>query len=595
MKRKLFLSNFSMFLIVLLLPIIILGTSIIFISSAHMTDTIQMRNEILIQNGIEEHKRMFQQIASLNLTLDARSTIVRALENAMSRSDGTMSGDDYELADMISQMLMAVASSSDVIYSIYFYVPNESMRFIDSNNGITDIERSNDLQWYTSYANTSKSISNWYEKREIRRYEFEDPLQLFTFYHRMSSKGPSDGILAVNLYAEKIDEILNRVAKAAEIDFIIIDDKGEMLFSNQDMKLKDKIDWSSVDNNSNSEYSYQSSEKEYIIKKEASFTSPAWTYISITDSDLYSQLSDTIKTLLLISIMACLMVGIFLSYRMTKKNISLFESILHIIDESNLSHPLPEIKLYRSDVYGYILANVVRTYASHQSLQSQLIEKNYRIKSLELSALRSQIRPHFLYNTLETIKWMAIGLTNGMNPASEMIQDLSGILRYSFTHTISTVNIATEIEIMNKYFRIQKIRYKQLENVIWNVDERLLDKKVLKFMLQPIVENCFQHGLGSEECRISIKITILSRNNKLIIRITDTGIGMTKDRLKYVSDSLSMDTFEEGNSIGLANTNQRIKMYYGSQYGIRIQSQKNIGTVVTLTLCIDSKLDQELL
>ena len=224
-------------------------------------------------------------------------------------------------------------------------------------------------------------------------------------------------------------------------------------------------------------------------------------------------------------------------------------------------------------------------------ISTELAEKNYRIRELEFRALRSQIQPHFLYNTLETISWITIGLTKGPNIASRMIENLSKILRYSLDNSCEFVEIRNEIEIINCYFDIQKIRYKQFSNVIWSVDKKLLDHKILKFMIQPIVENCFQHGLDAVKEKLAIKISIYTKNDFLFIQVIDTGKGMSYEELKELRKKIESRELSIGEHIGLLNSNQRIKIFYGDEYGISISSWKNIGTVLRIKLPFNTEIN----
>lgn len=585
MKKKLFINNFLMFIAILLIPITILGTSIFLIASNYSSNTIETRNELLVNTGIQNMESTMKQMEAISINLSMRSSISRKVSSAFNHPYGGIPSSDYYLVNTVVDMLLAVSSSNEFMYSIYLFVPNDYLLFIDSNSGIRELPHFNDQDWYDSVLNKDMEQATWFERRDIFRYSFETvPTPLFSIYRRISSPLLHGGVLVLNVHADEINSVFNEISNAAEIDFFLMDNDSNIIFSNTNIPEYSPEFLNSITDHPQSNFTTNENGKSLIITKHQSANHPEWFYVSVMDKNLISRLPHAVSRITIALVMLCLITGIFLAYRMTKRNIRYLDDILDIIEQSEKGQSLPNISRNRSDVYGYILTNIVRTFANNRMLSIQLAEKNYKIQTLEFMALRSQIQPHFLYNTLETINWITIGLTKGPNTASTMIENLSRILSYSFNNTLENVEIGNEIKIINCYFNIQKTRYKRLSNVIWSVDESLLNHKILKFMIQPLVENCFQHGLDSEQGKLSIKISIFTKNNFLIIQVIDSGKGMSYEKLTKVRKQIEKKELHTGDHIGMANANQRIKVYYGDEYGIRISSWKNIGTAIRLTL-----------
>lgn len=220
------------------------------------------------------------------------------------------------------------------------------------------------------------------------------------------------------------------------------------------------------------------------------------------------------------------------------------------------------------------------------STQSSLYEMELVKKQAELSALQSQINPHFLYNTLDCIQGM--GYLYKSTEIVSITSSLSKILRYSIKAD-DVVYIKDELDCIKDYLNIISIRFCGKYSFSIEVDENLLDMKTIKFILQPIVENSIYHGLERKSGNGFLKVKgFLKANNNIYLEIYDNGKGISSDEMDILSKRLNNDSFQsflsgyEGRSIGLANINNRIKYVYGKEYGIKIFSKKDEGTTVIL-------------
>jgi Predicted signal transduction protein with a C-terminal ATPase domain len=219
----------------------------------------------------------------------------------------------------------------------------------------------------------------------------------------------------------------------------------------------------------------------------------------------------------------------------------------------------------------------------------ELMEENYmnglRRKEAELNALQAQINPHFLYNTLESINWEAMMLSGGSNKVSEMVTALSDLLRLSINKGREIVTFEDEFNHLRSYIIIQKERYSDKFDIEWDVDEELYEYRTLKLILQPLVENSIYHGieLKSEKGLIIIRGKLLEDQIKL--EITDNGLGMNFEQLDAVRKSLSdLNNRPDNRGIGLKNVNDRIQLYFGKNYGLKIFSEEGSGTLIEIYL-----------
>lgn len=219
-------------------------------------------------------------------------------------------------------------------------------------------------------------------------------------------------------------------------------------------------------------------------------------------------------------------------------------------------------------------------------------------KQLRISALQSQINPHFLYNTLECIRSEA--LMQGCGNIAEMSRALAAFFRYSISRKEDIVSLEDELDNINNYFLIQKFRFDDRFNLLLDTetgDEDVMECLIPKMTVQPIVENCIFHGLEPKAGSGSVTISVKTTEDKIILTISDDGIGMTPEQLLEIRSRLQCDTDKNtpdakrhGSRIALRNVDQRIKLAFGAQYGINVYSTKGIGTDVEIVFPIEKKL-----
>lgn len=214
-------------------------------------------------------------------------------------------------------------------------------------------------------------------------------------------------------------------------------------------------------------------------------------------------------------------------------------------------------------------------------MQEIIVTQEHKRKS-ELQLLQSQINPHFLYNTLDSIVWMAEQKQH--KEVVLMTSALARLFRASIARDQELVPVRTEVEHITSYLLIQKMRYEEQLDYEIHIEEDLYDCKTIKILLQPFVENAIYHGIRNLGETGLIIIRGMRRDEAIVFQVEDNGLGMSAEQLARIWKG-SKDLAEpKRGGIGIANVNERIRLYFGEPYGVRIESELERGTVVTITL-----------
>jgi two-component system sensor histidine kinase YesM len=207
-------------------------------------------------------------------------------------------------------------------------------------------------------------------------------------------------------------------------------------------------------------------------------------------------------------------------------------------------------------------------------------------KEAEFKMLANQINPHFLYNTLETIRMKAF--CKGDKEIANIVKKLGKIMRRNLEVSGKLVTLKSELELIEAYLQIQSMRFEGMVKYKVNIQDNIdiENYNILPLLLQPVVENAFVHGLEEKREKGTIVIDILKKEKCLIIKVNDDGVGIKPEKLKEINEKLIYFKEDNGKSIGMINVNQRIKIYYGREYGMMVESEFGKGTSVTLSLPI---------
>ena len=215
-----------------------------------------------------------------------------------------------------------------------------------------------------------------------------------------------------------------------------------------------------------------------------------------------------------------------------------------------------------------------------KKLMSQIIDEQEAKRKNELKALQAQINPHFLYNTLDSIIWM--NENENHEGVSEMTAALAKLFRISLSRGREIITVEEEVEHAVSYLTIQKMRYKNKFTYSINLPEELKNLRTMKLLMQPIIENAIYHGIANIPDEGRIQISVYRKEDTLVYKVSDNGYGIDENQLENIllEDSTSMHS----SGVGLKNVNERIKLYYGYDFGVSIESVQEEGTTVYIRI-----------
>lgn len=377
---------------------------------------------------------------------------------------------------------------------------------------------------------------------------------------------------------------LSEINLGSRSGFYIIDKDGEEIYKSATQKSIEKEERLSLIRTWEKSGKYQEDSTSYYLCQE-NINRNWYSVIRVHKSDIVDNVKQTqhfIITILLASSGILLLFYMLFSARITAPIQKLKDSMQRI-QEGNLD---TRVDIKSQDEIG-VLAKGLNQMAEQLE---QYIERIYgaeiKQKDAELNALKSQIKPHYLYNTLDVIRMTAI--QNDDKQTAQMIECLARQLRYLIGNEKDTVKFADELNNIEDYFTLIRVRYEKRVELKVNISETMRQLPILKLLLQPIVENAVKHGLKPKAGTGTIWISGKKVENVLEITVMDDGVGMDDYTVahlkKKLADGQKKEQDGQSGGIGLCNVQERIQKNYGKDYGVEIQSTKNVGTIVILRI-----------
>lgn len=314
-------------------------------------------------------------------------------------------------------------------------------------------------------------------------------------------------------------------------------------------------------------------------------SSPGWYLCTLVENEkLYqeaSALSLSLSKVFVTMFGAGILGAFFISSQITRRITNLSVAMDHV-QEGNFS---TQLSVQGNDEIAELSHHFNSMLKDLRRLMNEVVETQKEKRKRELEILQAQINPHFIYNTLDTLQWKA--LEYGASDLSELILSLSSFFRVSLSKGKEMIPLREEIKHVRSYLDIQKARYKEILTYEIQVEESLDDVFLPKILLQPLVENAIYHGIKPKLAQGKISILAQLEGEDLLLTVQDNGVGMTEEQVKQLEEAF------EGKrapvSYGLHNVHQRIRLTYGTPYGLHVESCLQDGTTVTIRLPMEKK------
>lgn len=458
-------------------------------------------------------------------------------------------------------------------HKLYFY-PDFISRLI------SEVEQ-NELVWLTITNQDSYRRSELFDKSEIGRdLLMADNEAGIVFVKKVKDlyTGVSFGYLVLNLKESLIDQIFSTsLADQGNVIFLLNDDFKIVASSNPDLILSSdfpsddfrlKFKNSIIDNEMNNIFSLYSRQNREIISYQK-IDVLNWYVISQVSGQYLYRKSQPIGLFILYFAFASLILAALTLLLLSRGILVPIRKIINIINKVKQGDMNAKINDTHQDELGIVAASFDEMTDEIQSLINRIKEDEKLRRQLEFDMLQSKMNPHFIANALNSAAWLA-DIQKADNIVL-IIKSLNYLINESLKDSNEVIIIAKEIESIEKYLNIQRFRYVYNINLIVQVPDDLMKMSIPKFTIQPLVENSVLHGHANDNKEITIIIKAIRLEDKVKITVIDNGKGLASKTLKFDHDEERIDS-NQSHGIGLSNVNQRLKLYYGEEFGLSINS-----------------------
>lgn len=400
--------------------------------------------------------------------------------------------------------------------------------------------------------------------------------------------GTFRGVILINLNMNKITEICNSFQEKQENFICIINDKGELVYEQQNGRERFAFDEkenrqelnTALGKTKESCFRLNYRGEKYLVTR-TDMKTTGWTLVSMVPYKSVMAETMAISGVMLLAVAITLIVTLLLLNRILTGVVKPLKKLEKYMVQVNPDNMDQRMEILTDDEIGHLSMKFNQMMDRIRNLKEQVIEEQEDKRKYELQALQAQINPHFLYNTLDSIIWMAE--TNDSNIVA-MTEALAKMFRISLNKGNEEISLERELEHVKNYLIIQSMRYADKFTYEISAEPGVERCRTIKLILQPIVENCIYHGIKKKRGTGKITIRAYRREQNLIIEVSDDGCGMPEEICrKILSDEIESENIS-GSGIGVKNVNERIQLRFGKKYGLSYSSEEGVGTTVTYVL-----------
>lgn len=527
----------------------------------------------------EENANMNMQqiIEQVNYNLEI---YVKGMRNIFETAEDQITNSpSVDSALLMERMAMLMGSREDLVSAAVFtpqgkYVVGTAGQKLRSN---TQLETQS---WFTTAKRTSEISYSAPHIQNLFKGQYIWVVSISKLIQYQEKGELKTGILLMDFNFRTIDELSKQVKLGKRGYAYILDQLGNIVYHPQQQLIYAGLKYENVE--PVLEYAYRSyldestGEKRFITVRTLEQT--GWKIVGVAYYDeivtTKRDLNTFLSWFLAVVILCVIIVSVFLSARIARP-IRKLERTLQQVGEGDLNTRIDVSGAYEveqlSKRFNLMLQRI-------RQLMDQIIYEQETKRKGELEVLQSQINPHFLYNTLNSV--IRLAERGKTEEVVTMIQSLSKFFRISLSKGNNMITVQEELDHIRHYLVIQSFRFKNKFRYEIIAQDEVLQCQTIKLILQPIVENALYHGIEMMPDEGFISIHAELKDNLVIIRISDNGLGMSKETMKVIltGGSKSMS----GSGVGVRNVNERIELYYGREYGLSFESEIEEGTTVTL-------------
>lgn len=491
---------------------------------------------------------------------------------------------DNEGRYRILNQLQTILDSRSDIRNVGIISKNGRMLINDGSKSVNQDLDLNTQEWYaTALEKPNGPILTSSHVQHIISGERPWVITLSRGIRDRSGSGEKEGAFFIDLNYSAISELCDQSTVGTKGYAFILDAKGNIVYHPQQQQLYNELQTENISlimdtdedtvltgtGNDGKLYSISRSEK------------TGWTVVDCTNVKELLSKSRQAQSVYVLTAIILVIVALLFS-RFMARSITLpiqkLRDSMKKVQEGDFS--VSDVVVDSKNEIGSLTKSFdVMTHRIHELMEQNVHEQEEKRKS-ELKALQSQINPHFLYNTLDSIIWMAEGKKN--EEVVLMTASLARLLRQSISNEDEVVPIANEVEYARGYLTIQKMRYKDKLEFQIEVDSSILYIPLIKLVLQPIIENAIYHGLKYKESKGLLIVKGFMKDGNAVLQVIDDGVGMDEETLAHIYDKHKVNYHSNG--VGVYNVQKRLKLYYGEDYGITYTSELGKGTTATITI-----------
>lgn len=491
---------------------------------------------------------------------------------------------DNEGRYRILNQLQTILDSRSDIRNVGIISKNGRMLINDGSKSVNQDLDLNTQEWYaTALEKPNGPILTSSHVQHIISGERPWVITLSRGIRDRSGSGEKEGVFFIDLNYSAISELCDQSTVGTKGYAFILDAKGNIVYHPQQQQLYNELQTENISlimdtdedtvltgtGNDGKLYSISRSEK------------TGWTVVDCTNVKELLSKSRQAQSVYVLTAIILVIVALLFS-RFMARSITLpiqkLRDSMKKVQEGDFS--VSDVVVDSKNEIGSLTKSFdVMTHRIHELMEQNVHEQEEKRKS-ELKALQSQINPHFLYNTLDSIIWMSEGKKN--EEVVLMTASLARLLRQSISNEDEVVPIANEVEYARGYLTIQKMRYKDKLEFQIEVDSSILYIPLIKLVLQPIIENAIYHGLKYKESKGLLIVKGFMKDGNAVLQVIDDGVGMDEETLAHIYDKHKVNYHSNG--VGVYNVQKRLKLYYGEDYGITYTSELGKGTTATITI-----------